>query len=141
MAEYSNVPVQTVAADANILFLDGERACRKGFIMHRNGSGTFKLKGANNTCKTIYRVTFIANVAVATGGTVGAISVALQEEGETIGNAVATVTPAAVGVFNNVSISTFVVASCGCCVSVSVKNISDTPIDVTNANVAFERVA
>jgi hypothetical protein len=140
MAEYSNVPVQTVAADANILFLDGDRVCRKGFITHRNGSGTFKLKGASNTCKTIYRVTFDANIAVSTGG-VGAISVALQEDGETIGNAVATVTPAAVGEFNNVSISTFVVASCGCCVSVSVKNISDTPIDASNANIIFERVA
>jgi hypothetical protein len=141
-AEYSYIPLQTVAEDENILFLDGDRACRKGFITHRSGAGIFRLKGASNSCKTIYRVTFNANIAVATGGTVGPISVALQEDGETIGNAVATVTPAAVGDFFNVSLSTFISIPCGCCVTVSVENISDgTAIDVTNANIIFDRVA
>ena len=141
-AEYSYVPVQTVAEDEIILFLDGERACRKGFIKHRDTSGVFHLKSANNTCKTIYRVTFDANIAVATAGTVGPISVALQEDGETLGNAIATVTPAAVGEFNNVSISTFIVVEHGCCKSVSFENVSDgTAIDVTNANVIFDRIA
>lgn len=141
-AEYSYVPVQTVAENENILFLDGERACRKGFISHRDTSGVFRLKGANNTCKTIYRVTFDANIAVATGGTVGPISVALQEDGETLGNAIATVTFDAVGEFNNVSISTFVVVDNGCCKNISFENVSDgTAIDVTNANVIFDRIA
>lgn len=141
-AEYSYIPLQTVAEDENILFLDGDRACRKGFITHRSGAGIFRLKGASNSCKTIYRVTFNANIAVATGGTAGPISVALQEDGETIGNAVATVTPAAVGDFFNVSLSTFITIPCGCCVTVSVENISaGTAIDVTNANIIFDRVA
>lgn len=141
-AEYSYVPLQTVAEDENILFFDGDRACRKGFITHRSGAGVFRLKGANNACKTIYRVQFNANIAVATGGTVGPISVALQEEGETLGNAVSTVTPAAIGDFFNVSLSTFITIPCGCCVTVSVENISDgTAIDVTNANIIFDRVA
>lgn len=142
-AEYSYVPVQTaIAENENILFLDGERACRKGFIKHRDTSGVFHLKSANNTCKTIYRVTFDANIAVAaTGGTAGPISVALQEDGETLGNAIATVT-AAVGEFNNISISTFIVVEYGCCKSVSFKNVSDgTAIDVSNANVIFDRIA
>ena len=141
-AEYSYVPVQTVAEDENILFLDGDRACKKGYITHRSGAGIFRLKGANNCCKTIYHITFNANIAVAEGGTVGAISVALQEDGETLGNAVATVTPAAIGDFFNVSLSTFITIPCGCCVTVSVENISDgTAIDVTNANIIFDRVA
>lgn len=141
-AEYSYVPLQTVAEDENILFLDGNRACRKGFITHRDSSGVFRLKGASNACKTIYRVQFNANIAVATGGTVGPISVALQEDGETLGNAIAVVTPAAVGDFFNVSLSTFISIPCGCCVTVSVENISDgTAIDVTNANIIFDRVA
>lgn len=140
--EYSYVPLQTVAEDENILFLDGNRACKKGFITHRDSSGVFRLKGSNNSCKAIYRVTFNANIAVATGGTVGPISVALQEDGETLGNAVATVTPAAIGDFFNVSLSTFVVIPCGCCVTISVENISDgTAIDVTNANIIIDRVA
>ncbi len=141
-AEYSYPLVQTVAEDENIIFLDGDRACKKGYITHRSGSGVFRLKGAGNSCQTIYRVTFNANIAVATGGTVGAISVALQEDGETLQNAVATVTPAAIGDAFNVSLTTFIVIPCGCCVTVSVENISDgTAIDVTNANIIFDRVA
>lgn len=140
-SEYSYPLLQTVAEDENVLFLDGDRACRKGYVTHRAGSGVFRLKGVNNCGKTIYRVTFNANIAVAEGGTVGPISVALQEDGETLQNAVATVTPAAAGDFFNVSLSTFVCIPCGCCVTISVENISDTPIDVTNANIIIDRVA
>ena len=142
MAEYSYIPVQTVAEDGNVLFLDGDRACRKSYVTHRSGSGIFRLKGASNTCKTIYKVQFNANIAVAEGGTVSAISIALQEDGETIGNAVAAVTPTAASAFFNVSVSTFIVIPCGCCVTVSVENISDgTAIDVENANIIIDRVA
>ena len=141
-AEYSYPLVQTVAEDENIVFLDGDRCCKKGYITHRSGSGVFRLKGAGNACKTVYRVTFNANIAVAEGGTVGAISLALQEDGETLQNAVATVVPAAIGDFFNVSLTTFIVIPCGCCVTVSVENISDgTAIDVTNENIIFDRVA
>lgn len=138
-AEYSFISVQTVAEDENILFTDGDRACKKGFITHRSGSGVFRLKGTG--CRAIYKVEFNANIAVATGGTVGPISVALQEDGETLGNATAIVTPAAIGDFFNVSLSTFIYIPCNCCVTVSVENTSDTPIDVSNANIVFERVA
>ena len=148
MAEYSYPLVQTVAEDSNIVFLDGDRCCKKGYITHRSGSGVFRLKGAANGCKAVYRVTFNANIAVAEGGVVGPISVALQEDGETLTNAVAVVTPAAVGVpdtlanFFNVSLTTFIVIPCGCCVTVSVENTSDgTAIDVANANIIFDRVA
>lgn len=148
MAEYSYPLVQTVAEDENIIFLDGDRCCKKGYITHRSGAGLFRLKGATNGCKAVYRVTFNANIAVAEGGTVGPISVALQEDGETLQNATAVVTPAAVGVpdtlanFFNVSLTTFIVVPCGCCVTVSVENTSDgTAIDVTNANIIFDRVA
>jgi hypothetical protein len=140
-AEYSYPLVQTVAEDENIIFLDGDRACRKGYITHRSGSGVFRLKGAGNACKTVYRVTFNANIAVAEGGTVGAISVALQEDGETLQNSVATVTPTVAEAFFNVSLSTFIVIPCGCCVTVSVENTSETDIDITNANIIFDRVA
>ena len=141
-AEYSYVPVQTVDVDDNVLFMDGDRACRKGFISHRTGSGIFFLKGATNGCKAVYRVTFDGNIAVATGGTVEPISVALTINGEALGNATATVTPAAIGDFFNVSVTTFIDIPCGCCVTVSVENVSaTTAIDVTNANIIFDRVA
>lgn len=144
-SEYSYVPSQIVAEDENVIFFDGDRACRKGFITHRSGAGIFRLKGATNGCKAIYRVSFNANVAVAPadeGGVLAPISVALQEDGETLGNAVATVTPAAIGDFFNVSLTTFVTIPCGCCVTVSVENISDgTAIEIENANIIFDRVA
>ena len=141
-AEYSAIAVQTVAVDENVLFNNGSRACRKGFIQHRDDSGIFFLKGASNGCRAVYRVTFNGNIAIATGGTVEPISVALTINGEALGNATAIVTPAAIGDFLNVSITTFVEIPCGCCVTVSVKNVSDTTaIDVVNANIIFDRVA
>ena len=142
MAEYSYIPTQTVVEDGNVLFLDGDRACRKGYVTHRSGAGIFRLKGSNNGCKAIYRVTFNANIAIAEGGAVAPISIALQEDGETLGNATAIVTPAAVGDFFLVALSTFVVIPCGCCVTISVENITDgTAIDVQNANIIIDRVA
>lgn len=144
-AEYSYIATQIVAENGNVLFLEGARSCNKGLIAHRASSGVFRLKGASNACKTIYRVTFNANIAVAPaedGGVLGPISVALQEDGETVGNAVAIVTPAAIGDLFNVSLTTFVVIPCGCCVKVSVESTSDgTAIEVVNANIIFERVA
>ena len=141
-AEYSAVAVQTVAVDDNVLFGNGNRACRKGFIQHRDDSGIFFLKGATNGCRAVYRVTFNGNIAIATGGTVEPISVALTINGEELGNATATVTPAAIGDFFNVSVTTFIEIPCGCCVTVSVENVSDTTaIDVSNANIIFDRVA
>lgn len=141
-AEYSYPLAQEVANNNNILFLNGNRACNKGYITHREDSGIFRLKGTSNGCKSIYRVTFNGNIAIAIGGTVEPITVALQEDGETVNNAVATVTPAAIGDFFSVSLDTFITIPCSCCMTVSVKNISDTTaIDIRNANIIFSRVA
>ena len=141
-AEYSAIPVQTIAVDENVIFNNGSRACHKGYIQHRDDSGIFFLKGASNGCKAVYRVTFVGNVAISTGGTVEPISVALTINGEELGNALATVTPTVAEAFFNVSITTFIEIPCGCCVTVSVENVSDTTaIDVTNANIIFDRVA
>ena len=142
-AEYSFVPSQIVAVDENVLFDNGCRACRKGFISHRDDSGIFFLKGSG--CRSIYRVTFNGNIAVAPaadGGVLEPISVALTINGETLGNATAIVTPAAIGNFFNISVTTFVDIPCGCCVTVSVENASPTSaIEIENANIIFERVA
>ena len=141
-AEYNFIPLQTIGVDENVTFMDGDRACRKGYISHRSGSGIFFLKGSNNGCKAVYSVTFNANIAVAEEGTLEPISIALTINGEALGNATAIVTPAAIGDFFNVSVSTFVDIPCGCCVTVYVENTSETTdIDVTNANIIFDRVA
>ncbi len=142
MVEYSYPVVQTVEPDENVLFFNGDRACRKGLVVHNDSSGLFRMRSAGNTCKTVYKVQFTANIAIAEGGTVEPISVALVSNGEVLRNAVATVTPAAIGDFFNVTISTFIPVMCGCCESIAVKNISDTTaIDVINANLIIDRVA
>ena len=141
-AEYSAIHVQSIAVDGNVIFDNGSRACRKGFVQHRDDSGIFFLKGATNGCRAVYRVTFSGNIAIATGGTVEPISVALTINGEQLGNALATVTPTVAEAFFNVSVTTFIEIPCGCCVTVSVENVSDTTaIDVSNANIIFDRVA
>ena len=144
-AEYTAVTLQTVDVDDNIIFANSFRACRKGFIEHRNDSGIFTLKGASSGCRATYRVTFNGNIAVAAaddGGVLEPISIALTINGEALGNATTIVTPAAIGDFFNVSVTTFIDVPCSCCVTVSVENTSDTSaIDVTNANIIFDRVA
>jgi hypothetical protein len=72
----------------------------------------------------------------------------LTINGEPLGNATALVTPAAIGDFFNVSLTTFIDIPCGCCVTVSVENVSEgeaaaagSAIDVSNANIIFDRVA
>lgn len=141
-AEYSAVASQTLAVNGNALFANGNRCCKKGYICHRDDSGIFTLKSAYNGCRAIYKVNFTGNIAIATGGTVEPISIALSVNGEALGNSTATVTPAAIGDFFNVSATTFVEIPCGCCVNVSIKNVSaTTAIDLTNANILFERIA
>lgn len=146
MAEYSFVQLQTIDVDENVLFSNGNRACRKGFIQHRDDSGIFFLKGANNGCKAVYAVTFTGNIAASSaedGGVVGQISIALTINGEALGNATATVTVGALETDTfNVSVTTFIDVPCGCCVTVGVENVSenDSSINVTNANIIFERI-
>lgn len=140
--EYSFPLVQTVDVDENVLFLNGDRSCKKNIIQHNDSSGVFRIRGASNACKTIYKIHFNANIAIAEGGTVEPISVALAQNGEVLRNAVATVTPAAIGDFWNVGFETFIELPCGCCDTIVIENISETTaIDVINANIIIDRVA
>ena len=142
MVEYSYPGVQTVAVGENVLFSNGSRSCRKGIVTHNDSSGLFRLKSAGNACKSVFLVRFTANVAIAEGGAVEPISVAITSNGEVLQNAVATVTPAAVGDFFNVTIATFVSVPNCCCDTISIKNTSaTTAIDVINANLIISRVA
>lgn len=135
--------VQTVPAGQNVLFTDTPVKCGRGYVVHREGAGLVTLRGICNGCSPIarYRVLFGGNLAVPTGGTAGAISVALALGGEALPTTTATVTPAAVGDGFNVQTAAFVDAPRGCCVSLSVRNISTQSIDVANANLMIERVA
>lgn len=147
MAEYTAVALQTVAANQNVLFTETP-VCGGNCIAHRDGSGLITARGiVKNTggcnCgrRARYKVTFGANIAVPTGGTVGAISLAIALNGEAVPSTQMIVTPAAVAEFFNVSSHIFVEVPAGCCTQISVKNTSTQDISVQNANIIVERVA
>ena len=109
--------------------------------MHRGGSGLVSVKGVTDQCRARFKATFGGNIAIPTTGTVGAISLALSLDGEPIGTTTMTVTPAAVEEFWNVFSAIFIEVPRGCCATLGVRNISDQPIDIQNANLIVERGA
>lgn len=134
---------QAVAAGQNVLFTDTPVKCNRGYVVHREGAGLVTLRGICNGCSHLarYRVLFVGNISVPTGGTAEAISVALALGGEALPTTTATVTPAAVENAFNVATSAFVDVPRNCCTSLSVRNISTQAINVANANLMIERVA
>lgn len=133
--------VQTVAANQNVYFTDSVTSGNYS-IEHRDGSGLITLRGITNTqSRARFRIHFGANIAIPTGGTVEAISLAIALEGEAIPSTIMTITPAAVENYFNVSASIFVDIPKGCCSHVSVQNISTQPVLVQNANLIAERSA
>ena len=132
--------LQTVNENQNVLFTDSV-ICGSCSIMHRDGSGLVSVKGVTDQCRARFKATFGGNIAIPTTGTVGAISLALSLDGEPIGTTTMTVTPAAVEEFWNVFSAIFIEVPRGCCATLGVRNISDQPIDIQNANLIVERVA
>ena len=152
MAEYSANAVQTVNPGESIIFTDTPVPCERGFIRHRDDTGSFLLSGyvpnpGYNCCRcnrnqnrsANYLVDFGANIAIPTGETVGPISVAITIDGTTVPSSTMIVNPAAVEDYFNVSRAINVQVWKGCCETVSIRNTSDIPILVQNANVLFSR--
>lgn len=148
MAEYSANALQTVNPGESIVFTESPVPCNRGLVRHRDDTGAFLLKGVvpgyyGCRCQqpqaAIYLVDFGANIAVPTGQTVGAISVAVMLDGTTIPASTMTVTPAAVEEFFNISSAINAQVWRGCCQNLSIRNVSTIPILVQNANVIFSR--
>ena len=140
MAEFTNASTALVAAGQNVLLTETAVAGNCS-IVHRDGAGIVTLRGNTNQCRARYRVSFGANIAIPTGGTVEAISLALTINGEPLVSATAIVTPAAVGDYGNVFVSANVDVPRGCCLTVAAENTSGQAINVANANMIVERVA
>ena len=146
MAEWSANAVQTVNPGESIVFTENPVPCTRGFVRHRDGAGNFLLAGkvCRKSCGCFppaanYLVNFGANIAVPTGGTAGAISVAITIDGSTIPGSQMEVTPTAVEAYFPVSRAINAQVWAGCCETVSIRNTSDQPILVQNANVIFSR--
>lgn len=132
--------LQTVPANQNVYFTDTV-TCGNCAITHRDDSGLVTLRGMTGQCRARFRVTFGANIGLPADGTAGPISLAIAIDGEAVRATTMTVTPAAVEEFFNVFSSVFVDVPRGCCVTISVKNITDVDVDVQNANLIVDRVA
>lgn len=148
MAEYTSAALQTVNPGESIVFTNSPVPCNRGLIKHRDETGSFLLVGyvprqygcrCNQNQSANYLVDFGANIAVPTGGTAGAISLAVAIDGTTLPASTMTVTPAAVEEFFNVSRAINASVYKGCCQTVTVRNISEQPILVENANIIISR--
>lgn len=150
MAEYLANAVQQVGLNQPVIFT-ASIPCTRGFIYHEDETGVFILRGITNGQRfATYQVTFNANIAVPTGGTVGAIATAITVNGEPRPTSKAIVTPAAVEEYNNVTSTAIIKVPAGCCFSISVRSVaaSDDPaatpapvIEVQNANFVVSRIA
>jgi hypothetical protein len=140
MAEFTNVELQTVALNGNVIF-DETPICPTRCITHREGSGIVRLNGAYGNGRARFLVSFSGNIQIPTGGTVGEISVAIAVDGEPLLATQMIVTPAAVENFFNVSAQTYIDVPCNCCVTVAVENTSAQAIEVQNANLIVVRTA
>ena len=133
--------VQTVAAGSNVTFTETPISGNCS-IIHTDGSGLVKLRGLTSTqCRARFKVYFGANIAVPTGGTAGAISLALSVDSEPVATTTMIATPAAVGEYFNVSSSIYLDVPACCCSTLGVRNIGTAAINVQNANLIVERVA
>lgn len=132
--------LQTVPANQNVYFTDTV-TCGNCAITHRDDSGLVTLRGMTGQCRARFRVSFGANIALPADGTAGPISLAIAINGEAVRATTMTITPTVVGAFFNVFSSVFIDVPRGCCVTVSVKNITDVDVDVQNANLIVDRVA
>ena len=130
MAEYVNTNIVTVPAGQNVPLTETAVA-GKSCIVHREGSGQVFLRGLTNQCKARFRVSFGGNIAIPTGGTVGAISAALAINGEPL---------TSVENYFNIYVAANVDVPKGCCVTVAMENTSAQAISFANSNMIVERV-
>lgn len=140
MAEFTNANTVTVADGQNMPFTE-TAVSGNPCIVHREGAGIVTLRGLTNQCRARFKVSFGANLAIPTGGAVGAISAAITVNGEPLNSATGIVTPAATDQYGNVYVVANIDVPRGCCLTVAVKNTSDQAINIANANLIVERVA
>lgn len=142
MAEYTNASLQIVDQGQNVVFTETPVPCSRGYVIHREGSGVFTLRGITEKCSVNYRVQFNGNIAIPEGGTVGPISLALAIDGEPLASSTAIYVPAAAEDFGNVTVPAIVNVLRGSWAHVSIVNVSNpaTPINVQNANIEITRV-
>lgn len=132
-----NIDEQAVAVNASVVFDTDRvrtRACAcGGWLQHDIGSGVFEIVRPG-----IYKVDFNANL---TAPVAGDATLAIQNNGVTIGGTEMDTTVAVAGDFENVSASTLVVVQPYGSRTISVANISAAAVTVDDANIIITRIA
>lgn len=141
MAEFTANTAQEIAAGQNVLLTETPVPCTRGYVVHRDGSGIITLRGITNQCRARYRVSADGNIAIADGGTVEAISVALAINGEPLSSATAIVTPAATSDLFNFHVQETIKVPQGLSLTVALENTSTQAITAQNVNVIVDRTA
>lgn len=149
MAEYLSNAVQIIPLNSAAIFT-ASLPCNRGYIYHEDETGNFILRGCTSNCFARYRVTFNGNIAIPEGGTAAPIAVAITVNGDVRQTSIATVTPAAVQEYNNVTSTAIITVPRGLGLNVSVRSVApelDTAatgapnIEMRNANFVIERIA
>lgn len=137
MAEFTSTIQQVAAGQNAILDVD---VIKSRCVSHRTGSGLICVDNSGCDCKPArYKVFVKANIAIPTGGTVGAISLGIALNGEIVQSSIATVTPAAV--LDEFSVATEEIINAGKCpVNIAVRNPNTQTIQVSDLVVIVERI-
>lgn len=133
-----NVPQQTVALNANVLFAADRvrtKSCNcGGSIQHDTGSGQFVLSRPG-----IYEVEFNANVSATVAGPT---ALAIRSNGEAVGGTEMDYTVVTANTFQSVSASTLICVPCGASKTITVGNVSPTAaVLVKDANIIIKRLS
>ena len=148
-AEYTYNAEQNILLNQAIL-MNTSIPCKKGNIVHEDGSGIFILRGITNQCYAVYQVTYNGNISLPTGATVTPIAVAIIVNGEIRPTSTAVFTPAAVDEYGNVTSTAIIRVPRGCCFTLSIDNVPATNdptvtpapvIQVENSNLVVNRIA
>lgn len=140
--EFNTIYVQQVAANQNAVLSNDTvvSRCKNPSVVHRSGSGLICLSNSGVECNPAkYKVFVKGNIAIPTGGTVGAISLGLSLNGEVLQTSLATITPAAVEEFGAVSFEEIIRAG-KCPANIAVVNPNTQTIEVENLTVIVERI-
>ena len=148
-AEYLANAEQLVPLNSPINF-EASIPCRKGYVIHEDGTGIFILRGITDQCYASYQVTYNGNIALPEGADVVPIAIAITVNGEPRLTSRAIYTPQAVNEFGNVTSTAIIRIPRGCCFTVAVEAVSATTdptvspapvINTQNNNLVINRIA
>ena len=148
-AEYLANAEQLVPLNSPINF-EASIPCRKGYVIHEDGTGIFILRGITDQCYASYQVTYNGNIALPEGADVVPIAISITVNGEPRLTSRAIYTPQAVNEFGNVTSTAIIRIPRGCCFTVAVEAVSATTdptvtpapvINTQNNNLVINRIA